>query len=109
MQGSLRPAVARADCQAAVFALAVHEHKAAGIPELVTEISVAFASRQIEVDVASRGCQAGKGKPQRIGTEGGYSIGVLLAGLLFDLCGLLRIHQARGAFGHQRIERDPVY
>ena len=40
--------------QAAILAFAVHQHKAAGVPQFVAEIAVALAAFGIEVDAASQ-------------------------------------------------------
>ena len=37
-----------------VFAIAVHQHKARGVPQLVAEIAIAVTALQIELDVAPR-------------------------------------------------------
>jgi hypothetical protein len=48
--------------QAAVLAFAVHQHKAAGVPELVAEVAVALAALAVEVDAAAQLASAAKVK-----------------------------------------------
>src|SRR2546427_2740985 len=40
--------------QAAVMAFAVHQHEAAGVPQLVAEVAVALAALAVEVDGAAQ-------------------------------------------------------
>ncbi len=87
-----------------VLALAVHQHEPRGIPELVAEISIAFAAGEVELDVAAVGRQAREGEAQRVGAEGRYAFGELAARRLLDLAGLLRVHEAVGTLLDQCVE-----
>ncbi len=66
--------------QAAVLALAVHQHKAAGVPQLVAEVAVALAALAVKVDAAAQAGQRGKGEAQRVGTVGGDAVGEFFFG-----------------------------
>ena len=69
---------------AAVLAVAVHQHEARGVPQLVAEVAVALAALQVELDVAAGRGQAGEGEAQRIGAEGRDAVRELLARALLD-------------------------
>ena len=108
VQGPIGAAVACADGEPAVLALGVHEHEAGGIPELVAEVSIALAAREVEVDVAAGCCEAGEGESQGVGAVGRDALGKLGPCLLLDLRGLLGIHEACGALGHQGIDLNAI-
>ncbi len=52
--------------------------------------------------------QRGEGEAQRVGAEGRDAFREFLAGLLLDALGLLRVHQAEGAFLDQFLDADAV-
>ena len=60
-----------------VLALAVHQHEARGVPELVAEAAVALAALQVEVERAPVGGERGEGEAQRVGAVGGDALGVV--------------------------------
>jgi hypothetical protein len=91
-----------------VLALDVHQHEAGGVPQLVAEVAVALAAAHVELDVAARAGEAGEGEAQGVGAEGGDAVGEFLARLLLDAGGLLGVHQAGGALGHQGVDADAV-
>ena len=55
--------------QPAVLALAIHQHKLGGVPQLVAEIAIALAALGVEVDVAAQAGITGHGEAQGVGTK----------------------------------------
>ena len=108
VQQALRPAIACADIEAIVLAFAIHEYKAGRIPELIAEVAIALAAIQIKINVSAWGCQACKCKAQGIGAKGSNAFWVLRTGFLFNLGGLLGIHESAGALCDQRIQINAV-
>ncbi len=121
LQGGDDPAVGLAELQvaavavglgvvreAAVVAFAVHQHEAAGVPELVAEIAVALAALAVEVDAAAQAGERGEGEAQRVGTVGGNTFGEFLLRVLAHLGRGLGAAQAGGALFQQGLERDAV-
>jgi hypothetical protein len=99
---------AAAGVQPAVLALAVHQHEAAGVPELVAEVAIALAALAVEVDAAAQAGQRGEGEAQRIGAVGRDALGeFLLRVLAHGGCGLGPA-QAGGAFAQQGFEGNAV-
>ncbi|MNV18634.1 hypothetical protein D3C71_1094660 [compost metagenome] len=94
--------------QAAILAFAVHQHKAAGVPELVAEVAVALAALAVEVDAAAQRRQCGKGEAQRIGAIGRDALGELLLRVLAHRGRSLGLAQAGGALVEQRLQRNAV-
>ena len=94
--------------EAAVLALAVHQHEAAGVPELVAKVAVALAALGIEVDAAPQRGQRGKGKAQRIGAKGRDAGGELFFGVLAHLGRSFGLAQTLGAFGQQLGQGDAI-
>jgi hypothetical protein len=89
-------------------AFAVHQHEARRVPQLVAEVAIAFAAREVEVDVAAERRHRRHREAQRVGAERGNAVREFLARLLLDGGGLLRVHQARRALRDQRFEVDAV-
>src|SRR2546427_12041242 len=71
--------------QAAVMAFAVHQHEAAGVPQLVAEVAVALAALAVEVDGAAQRGQGREGEAQRVGAVGGNALGEFLLRVLAHL------------------------
>ena len=94
--------------EAAVLALAVHQHEAAGVPELVAEVAVALAALGIEVDAAPQRGQRGKGESQRIGAKGRDAGGEFFFGVLAHLGRGFGLAQTFCAFGQQLGQGDAV-
>ena len=61
--------------EAAVLALAVHQHEARRVPELVAEVAIALAALRVEVDVAAERGERREGEAQRVGAEAGDAFG----------------------------------
>ncbi len=98
----------RVRLQAAVVALAVHQHEPRGVPELVAEVPVALAALAVEVDVAPERGERREGEAQRIGAVAGDAVGELLLRRLADLRRDLGAAQALRALDEQGLERDAV-
>ena len=92
----------------AVLPLRVHQDIARGVPQLVAEVAVALDAAQVELDVAPGGGERGEGEAQGVGAEAGDAVGEVLAGLLGDLLGQVRLHHALGALGDQGLQLDAV-
>src|SRR5699024_5813674 len=54
--------------EAAILTFCVHQHKAAGVPQLVTEVTVTFQTLHIPVDVTTGRRQRRQGEAQRVST-----------------------------------------
>ena len=63
----------------AVPAFAIHQHEAAGVPQLVAEISVTFATVQVKVECPSERGQRRESKSHCIGTECRNAFRIILA------------------------------
>ncbi len=94
--------------ETAVVAFAVHQHEAGGVPQLVAEVAVALATREIKIDVAAERGHRRHREAQRVGAERGDAVRKFLAGLFLDGCSLLRVHQTGGALGDQRIQINAI-
>src|SRR5690606_38114326 len=112
LQQADNPAVCKAQFGSSVgvqfMAFGVHQHKAGGVPQLVAEVAIAFTALHVEVDVATQGGVSGHGKAQRVRTEGGDAIGIVLLGALANALSLLGIHQAKRALVYQAFQVDAV-
>ena len=86
----------------------MHQHKAAGVPQLVAEVAVAFAAAEVELDVAARAGQRQEGETQGVGAERRDARGEFLARAFFDLLGLFGVHQAADALFDQGVEADAI-
>ena len=106
--GSREVQVSISGVDAAILVFSVHQHKACGIPQLVAEVAIPLAARQIKLDIAAGASQGGKSKAQRIGAETRNAFREFLARFLLDALRLLRIHQTEGAFLDQLIQRNTV-
>ena len=94
--------------EAAVLALAVHQHEAGRVPELVAEVAVALAALGVEVDVAAKAGERAEGEAQRVGAEAGNAVRELGGGVLAHARRCLRPTQAGRALLEQRLEGDAV-
>ena len=94
--------------EAAVLALAVHQHEAGRVPELVAEVAVALAALGIEVDVAAEAGERAEREAERVGAEAGDAVRELGGGVLLHARRRLRAAQAGGALLEQRLEGDAV-
>ncbi len=89
-------------------AFGVHQREAAGVPQLVAEVLVAFGAAEVELDVAAVAGQGGDGEAQGVGAVGDDAVGEFLAGGLLDLLGQPGLHQPAGALGDQIFQGDAV-
>src|SRR3954449_4785777 len=87
--------------EAAVLALAVHQHEAGRVPELVAEVAVALAPLRVEVDVAAEAGERAEGEAERVGAEAGDAVRELGRGVLLDARRRLRPAQAGRALLEQ--------
>ena len=94
--------------QSAVLALAVHQHEARGVPQLVAEIAVTLAAAQIEIQRAREGRKRCEGEAQRIGAEGRECLRVILAHVFLDLLLVLGAQQTDRGLRNQVFESDAV-
>ena len=105
------PAIGKTELRARgarVLALDVHQRVAGGVPQLITEVSIAFDSGHVELEIAALRGQRREAQPQRVRAVRGNALRELLARGLLDGGFHLRLHQARGALRQQVIERDAV-
>ena len=68
--------------QAAILAFAIHQHKAAGVPQFVAKVAVAFTAFGIEIDAAAQRGERGEGEAQGVCAEGRDAGGEFLFGIL---------------------------
>ena len=94
--------------QPAILALAVHQYKAGGIPELVAKVSVTLAALAVEVDAAAQACQRCKGKAQGICTVTRNASRKFFFSVFSYLWRRFRLAQALRAFVQQRCQFNPV-
>ena len=94
--------------QAAVIAFAVHQHEAAGVPELVAKVAVTLAALGVKVDVAPQTGQCGKGEAQRISAVGRDTLGEFLLRVFAHLRRGLGLAQALAAFVQQGLQGDAI-
>ncbi|MNH03251.1 hypothetical protein D3C79_625080 [compost metagenome] len=94
--------------EAAVLTFRVHQHKAAGVPQLVTEVAVAFQALHVPVDVTAGRGQRRQGEAQGVGAVRFDTVRELLLGALADFFRQLRLHHVAGAFFQQIFQRDAV-
>src|SRR5690606_13159876 len=66
---------------------------ASGIPQLVAEVSVAFAALEVEIDIAAQSRVRSHCESQGVSAIGGEALGVILAGTLFDAGSLPGVHK----------------
>ena len=83
-------------------------HETRGVPQLVAEIAIAGHPAQIETQVPALRGEGCEREAQCVGAVGGDALRVLSARRLFDRGGQMRLHQSRGALGHERIELDAI-
>ncbi len=88
--------------------LALVQHVAGGVPDLVTEVAIAFDAAHVELDVAAGGGQRAESEAQGVGAVAGDTFGELGAGLLLDGFLQLGLHQAGRALLYQCFEFDAV-
>ena len=84
--------------ETAIISFSVHQHEAAGVPQLVTEVTVTFQTLHIPVDVAAGRGQRRQGETQGVGAVRLDAVRELLLGTFGDLLGQLRLHHVAGAF-----------
>ena len=88
----------------------VIDDEARGIPQLVAEVAVARDAAEIEADVAARRGERREGEAQRVrAVRRRCPSGIACARRLLDGRRELRLHQAAGALGDQRLELDAVH
>ena len=90
--------------QPAVLILAVHQHEARGVPQLVAEVAVALAALGVEVDVPPEARVAGHGEAQRVGTIGRHALRELFPHPRGHLGRGLGFAQAGGALVDQGVQ-----
>src|SRR5574340_1015604 len=98
----------RVVCESAVVLLAVHQHEAGRVPQLVAEVAVALAALAVEVDAASQRGHRGEGEAQRVGAVAGDAAGEFGLGRGAYLGRQLGLAQPGAALFQQRCERDAV-
>ena len=94
--------------EAAILTFRVHQHKAAGVPQLVTEVTVAFQTLHIPVDVTTGRSQCRQGEAQRVSTVRLNTVRELFLGALTDFVRQLRLHHIAGTFFQQFWQRNTV-
>ena len=94
--------------KAAILIFGVHQHEAAGVPQLVTEVTVTFQTLHIPVDVTTGGGQRRQGEAQGVGTVRFDPVRELLLGTLADFLRQLRLHHVAGTFFQQLFQRDTI-
>ena len=99
---------ARARPQVVRVLLGVHQHVARRVPELVAEVAVALDAAEVEADVAAHRRERRKREAQCVGAERRDALWKLLARGFLDRRLHLRLHEARRALGHERLEVDAV-
>src|SRR3569832_1151175 len=107
LQTRAYPAIGEAEFEvafAAIVSFGVHQYVTRGVPELVAEVAIALDAAEVDLDVAARGRERGKGIAKRIGAEGGAAYGKILARGLLDLFCHLGLHEAARAFLDERFE-----
>ena len=87
-----------------ILAVDVHEHESRRVPQLVAEIAIAFAAREIEVERAAEGREAGKGEAHRVGAVSRDALWKLSSDPLLDRRTLLLQHQPLGLLRQQVLE-----
>src|ERR1700682_6763945 len=80
--------------EADILAVDVHEHESRRVPQLVAEIAIALAAREIEVERPAKGREAGKGETHRVGAVSRNAVWKLSLDPLLDRGTLLLQHQA---------------
>ena len=94
--------------RSAVLALSVHQHKAARVPQLVAEIAIALAARQVEVERPSVGGERREGEAHRVRAEGRDAARVVHPYVFLDLGSMLATQQADGGLFEQGLKRNAV-
>ena len=88
----------------AVLAFRVHQHVARGVPQLVAEVLVAVDAAEIEADVAAHRRERAEREAQRIGAVAPECRSGNCLRVFFSMRSLqVRLHQAAGALGDQRL------
>ena len=94
--------------KAAILIFGIHQHKAAGVPQLVAEVTVTFQTLHIPVDIAAGRGQRRQGKAQGVGTVRLNAVRELLLGAFGDFFRQLRLHHVTGAFFQQLRQGNAV-
>ncbi|CCJ87390.1 hypothetical protein BN133_3767 [Cronobacter dublinensis 582] len=94
--------------ETAVLILGVHQHEAAGVPQFVTEVAVAFETLHIPVDIAAGRGQRRQREAQGVGAVRLDAVRELLLGALADFLRQLRLHHVAGALLKQVFKGDAV-
>ncbi len=89
-----------------VPALDVHQPEARRVPQLVAEVAVAFAAREVEVERPAVGRERGEREAQRVGAERGDAVRELLPRALLDRRLLALGPSARRCAGPTSVSRS---
>ncbi|ENZ84188.1 hypothetical protein D088_330001 [Salmonella enterica subsp. houtenae serovar 16:z4,z32:-- str. RKS3027] len=95
--------------EAAILVFGIHQHKAAGVPQLVTEVTIAFQALHIPVDIATGRGQCRQGEAQGVGAVRLDAVRELFFGTLADFLRHLRLHHVAGTFFQQFRQGDAVH
>ena len=93
---------------AAIVAVYIHQHKAAGVPQFIAEVAVALGAFEVEIDAAPQAGVAGHGEAQGVGTEHGNARRKQFFGVFLYLRGAFGAAEAGGAFNQQVFQINAV-
>ena len=93
---------------AAILAFHIHQNEACGVPQLVAEVAIALAAREVKVQRHRHRAQRRKGKAHGVRTIRRNAVREVFANVFLGLFAVAGEHQTLRRFGDEWFERDAV-